>query len=363
MNTNSVISPVTLVFPKILGPRLPGRKRKPELALKLEDLEACLQLLRHRSADHGGRAVLASSIEAYLRCLVTHCAVRIHIPAFADRKWHSPGLVKSLLAPTTRKHIVFVDRQGALWDAICQFLSPVSSASADDKCVSAFAWDLYMLVLATRYKGEAAVSPERFIANAAKLDKSSSISAEGRARLARLVGLLQLFDTGRVAPSLRVRPDVGPHEVSRRIAEILEDAYLLEASQLRRLFGLKQNVTSIRRDLRKLLEFIVRSRSWARGLVSLSSTQLIGGDSGLKVMETLLDMLPVLEGSLSQPVLTRMDTNVDSATTGCVRMIRMISGDFSGEWCYHIEGNEPLEKPNNRIHPTSVRRTAPPPRG
>jgi hypothetical protein len=203
------------------------------------------------------------------------------------------------------------------------------------------------------------VSPERFIANAAKLDKSSSISAEGRARLARLVGLLQLFDTGRAAPSLRVRPDVGPHEVSRRIAEILEDAYLLEASQLRRMFGLKQNVTSIRRDLRKLLEFIAKSRPWDRGLVSLSSTQLIGGDSGLKVMETLVDMLPVLDGSLSQPVLTRIDTNLDFATTGCVRMVRMISGD----WRYLFDGNEPAERVNNQIHPTNVTRTVPPPRG
>ena len=359
MNTNSVISPVTLVFPKLVGPRIPGRKGKPGLALKLEDLEACLQLASGRSADQGGRAVLASSIEAYLRCLLTHCAVSIHIPAFADPKWHSPRIVKSLLVPTTRKHIVFVDRRGALWDATCQFLSPVSQASADDKSLSELAWDLYMLVLATRYKGEAVVSPERFIANAARLDNSPSIPAEGRARLARLVGLLQLFDTGRVAPSFRVRPDVGPQEVSRRIDEILEDAYLLEASQLRRMFGLKQNVTSIRRDLRKLLEFIAKSRSWARGLVSLSSTQLIGGNYGLKVMETLLDMLPVLEGSLSQPVLTRMDTNLDFATAGCVRVVRTISGD----WCYRFEGNEPPDTPNNRIHPTSVRRTAPPPRG
>jgi len=115
-------------------------------------------------------------------------------------------------------------------------------------------------VLAARYKGEAVLSPEQFIAYTTELDESPSTSAEGRARLARLAGLIQLFDTSQTVPSLRVRPDVGPQDVSHRIAEILEDAYLLEASHLRRTFGLKQNIASVRRDLRKLLEFITKNR-------------------------------------------------------------------------------------------------------
>jgi len=346
MNTNNVISPFTLVFPKVLGRRIQSDKRKPVLALTQEDLKACLLLAGQESAGPRSRAILASSTEAYLRRLLAHCAVRIHIPAFAHSKWLSPRSVKRFLAPSVQKHIIFVDRRGKLWDATCEFLAPILSAGSDDGCVSQvfladsddgclsqIAWDMYVLVLAVRYKAEAVVSPDRFIANAARLDKSCSISAEGRARLARLVGLVRLFDIKRVAPSLRLLSDVGPQEVSRRIAEILEDAYLLEASHLRRMFGLKQNVTAIKRDLRKLLDFIVKTRSWARGLVSLSPVPLVGGDSGTKVMDALLGMLPVLQGSVSQPVIACTDMNVDFSTEGCVRVVRMLSGD----WGYLFE--------------------------
>jgi len=332
-NSNSVICPVTLVFPKQPLPDRRGKRRKMTLSFTSADLRACLELTRHTAADPDGRTVLGASIEAYLRRLLTHCAFRIHIPAFAHPAWHPPSLVKSLLAPSTRKHVVFVDRRGVLWDAICEFLLPVWQAADDHRCVSNVAWDLYMLVLATRHKGEVVVSPERFIANVAKLDRSSSMSAEARARLARLAGLFQLFDAERFGPSLRLRAGVGARTVSWRIAEILEDGYLLEASQLRRMFGVKQNVASIKRDLRKLLGFIARSRPWARGLVSLSSIPLTGGDSGLRVLDALLDMLPVMQGSVSQPVLARYDTSLDFATEGCVRMIRKISGD----WVYRIE--------------------------
>lgn len=250
MDTNSVITPTTLVFPKIRG----------KLGLTLVDLEACLQLSKQRQEDEGGRAVLAASIEVYLRYLLTHCAFKIHIPAFVHSEWHSPRLVKSLLSQTTRRRVVFVDRRGSVWGAISEYLSPLSATGADDATVSEVAWDLYMLVLATRHKGEVVVDPDRVIQNAAKLMRLTSISTEGRARLAQLIGLFRLFDAGCVVPSLRVRPTVGSREVTRRIDEILEDAYLLEASQLRRIFGLRQNEARTKRYLRRLLDFIARNR-------------------------------------------------------------------------------------------------------
>jgi hypothetical protein len=323
MDTNSVITPTTLVFPKTRG----------KLGLKLVDLKACLQLSKQQEEEEGSRVVLAASIEVYLRYLLTHSAFKIQIPAFAQSEWHSPHLVKSLLSPTTRRHVVFVDRRGAVWGAVSQYLSPLSAMGGDDAAVSEVAWNLYMLVLATRYKGEVVVDPDRVIQGAAKIMRLASVSAEGRARLAQLIGLFRLFDAGCVVPSLRVRCSVGSREVTRRIDGILEDAYLLEASQLRRIFGLRQNEARTKRYLRRLLDFITRNRSWARGLLSLSSTTLISSDSGNRAMDILCSMLPALEGSMSQPVLVRVDANLNYKKEGCVRLVRGISGD----WVFRFE--------------------------
>jgi hypothetical protein len=195
---------------------------------------------------------------------------------------------------------VFVDRRGAVWGAVSQYLSPLSAMGGDDAAVSEVAWNLYMLVLATRHKGEVVVDPDRVIQGAAKIMRLASVSAEGRARLAQLIGLFRLFDAGCVVPSLRVRCSVGSREVTRRIDGILEDAYLLEASQLRRIFGLRQNEARTKR---------------------------------YRAMDILCSMLPALEGSMSQPVLVRVDANLNYKKEGCVRLVRGISGD----WVFRFE--------------------------
>jgi len=316
-----------------MPPYKPSHGRRPRIGLISIDLEACLQLFRELSADTMARGVLASSMETYLRRLISHCAIKVHVPAFASRAWLSPTEIKRLLAPSLRKYLVFVDNRKALWQAVLKFFSPVMKTVSQTNLnvLSKLTWAFYLLILATRYHGEAVISVKNFLRNAARIDRDASLSSEARARIARLCGVFRLFEPQENVPSLRVRSNAGPNAVSDRINEILEDAYLLEASRLRRFFGINQNVASLKRDLRILLKTICKNRAWAKGLVYLSSTPLLGGDSGKKVLESLIQITPALEPRSSQPVLIPMDVNTYEGIEGIVRMVRAISRDG---WAY-----------------------------
>jgi len=332
MSANHCICPVTIVIQE----GIPSHVRGTRFGFTSKHLKACLQLVREEPANTTARGFLASSIETYLRRLVSHCALKVHVPAFADCAWQSPAEIKRLLAPSLRSHLVFVDNRKALWQAVWEFFSPVTETVSDTNpnVLSQLAWAFYLLVLAARYHGEAVISAKDFLRYAARVDRDASLSSEARARLARMCGVFRLFEPHGTVPSLRVRADAGPNAVTERIDEILEDAYLLDASSLRRFFGIRQNVASLKKDLRMLFSTVCRSRVWAKGLVDLSSTPLLGGDSAKRVLESLVQIIPALEPQSSQPVLIPMDINIHGCVEGTVRMVRDVSRN---EWLYGFE--------------------------
>jgi hypothetical protein len=207
----------------------------------------------------------ARSLELYLRRMLSRCALRIHVPYNSGQDMPKPQQLKPLLAPTIRKTIRFVDRSDRYWNAVVAYLKPLSRALPDDQRVSSLAWHLYLLILATKYDSEVVLPPKTTLTLVNAIESSDGLDSEARARIALVAGLFRSFSRPVEGHTLRFLPNVPTFAISERIAEILEDAYLLEASRLRRLLGVKENITSVQRDLRQLLSFIQKKRSWAKG--------------------------------------------------------------------------------------------------
>jgi len=92
------------------------------------------------------------------------------------------------------------------------------------------------------------------------------LSGEARIRLSLIKGLAVCFERQDGIPALVRRPHLVAG-LSERIDEILEDAYLLEASRIRTFFSPGANWAALRRDLRRVLAWVARNRSWARDAV------------------------------------------------------------------------------------------------
>src|ERR1041384_4680400 len=75
------------------------------------------------------------------------------------------------------------------------------------------------------------------------------VASLARARLATIAGLFSSLRAGQGdIPSLSVIPTGKAGILTERVHELAEDAYLLEASAVRRFLGLGSNIAALRRD-------------------------------------------------------------------------------------------------------------------
>ena len=137
--------------------------------------------------------------------------------------------------------------------------------------------DLYLLTLATKLKSEVLLPPAEALLHLSRIERHNLQNSEARARASVLMGLFNAFECAIEGPVLHYRPRIGKLAITERIDEILQDAYLLDASRLRRFLGVKSNVASVKRDLHKLLSYISSNRRWAKGLFSVGSITVIQG--------------------------------------------------------------------------------------
>lgn len=315
---NNVLSPLTMIL------KMPGYSKRPAFTVSM--IETSLELAGH-SKGETGRTRLADSVEIYIRRMVSHCAVGVHIPYTASEQWLRPRTIKSLLAPSSRKRIQFVDQRHRLWDAVVDYLRPLYESIGANNALELLAWDLYVITLATRYKTEVTLSPERTLLLISELDKLSELNAECRMRLATIAGILNCFEPNTDGPFLRFFPRATEVLIYERLEEIMEDAYYLEASRLRRFLGVKQNVASIKRDLRKVLSHISHKSAWAKGLVGIGSATIMGGKGSAKVLEKLVQLIPSLGSHGQWPVLTDVHVPSLGNQEAYIQIIRGMSGE------------------------------------
>ncbi len=216
------------------------------------------------------------------------------------------------------------------------YLRPVANdvaSTGSSHLLDETAWDLYLLVLATRYSCEAPLSPTDTIVRLDSLIDAYVLSPESKSRLSIIRGLFGLFTDRTDIPGFRYIATKQYPSLRDRIDEIVEDAYLLEASQLRRFLSLKANVVSIKRDLRKLVRFIAKNRPWAKGLLTVGSHIAALPGAPAQVAERLVEIFPGLQGKCSPPLLVEPDQHLASTEAQLAVSARRLPFHSTEDWC------------------------------
>lgn len=252
------------------------------------------------------------SIEAFARHMVASCATKVHMPTLSGHDVPSIVKLKMAVTESLRKRISFTDRTNAIWAAILKYLDPIIRSIGPREyrigpcgndvwdMLDRIAWNLYLLALASRRRTEVVVNLSDQTKAIYELLRKKSMGPEAQARLSNVEGLFRVYDRQYEVPGFRIMASNQGAAVSDRIEEILEDAYLLEASRLRRFLGLKANIASIRRDLRSLTKYIAKNRKWAKGV--LAAVSETGYTPPNDAMEKFLNALPEGNWSTWSPI-------------------------------------------------------------
>lgn len=262
-------------------------------------------------ASDAADLLVQNSLELYVRQMLSTSTLRLEVPVPLLPAALSPKRIKTLLPPSAAQRIKFVDRGGGKWDSVQKYLEPVledvrgMSPSTErerkpESIVRELMGHVYSISLSVSRKAPAIVPPVPMLELVARLEEIS-LSSESRARLSVLRGVAACFERQSEIPALVCKPQLAA-PLSERIDEILEDAYLLEASRLRTFFSPSANWAALRRDLRKTLGWVVRNRGWAKQAVRLGE-QVVTVPGQTSVITDALAEIGLVAGKKSSPVL------------------------------------------------------------
>lgn len=291
---NNVFSPPTFV----IQPTQTGRE--PTLGELLNVLSG--RHSRRQVTEMMLREYISDSFEATFRVMIANCAAKIYLPSYPRSSWAAPANLKSLLSQSLKNRIVFIDRRNRILKSVIAYLQPLNGV-CDNQAIELLSWKLYQLVLATRNNCETFLEPDKVVLEIRKMKETTSLSREGLARLAKLEGIFRCYSLKEDIPAFVFSTTVGRYSMSERIEEILEDAYFLEASFLRRFFSIKSNVAIVKRKLRQLLNAIVKERTWAKGILAVGAQSALIPQKSFEFLEKLVNVIPELNKTKFGPML------------------------------------------------------------
>ena len=198
--------------------------------------------------------------------------------------------------------MIFADRRSSIFNAIVRYLDPIDDSENHSHARDLIIWQMYCLILAVKKGCECPFDVQGLKIAIQTIRSKPKLSGEAKARLACIEGIVNSFEPVQV-PGLRVMLPSNETLLLERVDEILNDAYLLEASFLRRFFGYSANKQAIKRDLSKVLKIITGNRSWARGLVTASRHILNIPIASVQVLDALQSIYEGLPKTASSPVL------------------------------------------------------------
>lgn len=219
----------------------------------------------------------SDAFELHARALVATLSTKLTIPRPHPTLWMQPRRIRATLSPTLRKHTGFADRSENVWKAVQKYFQPIQQAVARPAYLDFIAWPLYLMIVASRSGAGVTFNLDVPRQNFARLE-ARKVKGEAGARLALLESIFSAYTRVEEVPGLSIAPNRNLL-IGERLAEILEDAYLLEASsKLKKFFSIQTNKAALKRDLR-ILTRQLEKRSWARNAVK-GTTQLatLGSD-------------------------------------------------------------------------------------
>ena len=250
------------------------------------------------------KADYTTGAEVMVRAALENCASRLIVPSL-PRAFRGAFKFK-LLSPTSRAHLSIVDRRDTVWHAVRSYLLPIN----EELRVASGRWideeigdDLYHLALATRLRAQVHIDLEFFESLVSSLLHTGGLlpRSEAAARLSLIRGSIAHFRRHESLPGLEI---LGGADVAfrDRMEDILSDAYLRDASRMRRFLSYESNKASVRRDLRQLLRAIVKFKKWAIGVVKVAEHSVILPPSSSDILGTLISEMG-LSGSSPGPVV------------------------------------------------------------
>lgn len=244
------------------------------------------------------RQHFATATEVLARSAVANCASHLVVPRLPRAVAPNGGSYEvGRFSPILRKRIKVLDPRDTVWDAVKAYFGPVISAvRADDEVnVNRVAWYLYLLMLASRSRSQIYLNVPYILTYTDYLiDNLPVRERHAHERLAFVRGAFALFVREDEIPGMVVLADRSV-AFRERLEDILEDAYLLEAATLRRFISFDNNRASIRRDLRRLLGWLVRNRPWAKGVLQVAQQAAA---------------LPSLVGSVAAPLAEMLGVSI-----------------------------------------------------
>ena len=353
---NNLLSEPTLLFVDAKSLLKPSPDGSPNwsgiLGLKLDR--------RHKYATGQSLENVTAGLELYIRRMLEACAHSVRVPAYGGAMWASPRRLKSPLCASSKRRLKFVDRRHSVWTAIYHYLHPVSQEIAETSSQNQIrrpfkisvledvAWGLYMLALATRDHCDVRLDPKTVILSIDCI-ADGPLSSESRTRLSTIRGIFGLFSHVWDVPGFRciALPGVTLRD---RIDDIMEDAYFLEASRLRRFLGVRANVVSVKRDLGKLLRFIVRSRPWAKGVLQAVASAVPLPKTPSEISAKLLDIVPDLQVDGSAPLLVEPNPHGSNMQGHIIVTSRREAFSSSESWDVTILPLGPLGRSTQQQH-------------
>jgi len=251
-----------------------------------------------------GEKLSIYSIEINLRQMISNCAHRIFTPVIYKKYIQ----LKNLMPPSIRKKIIFIDKRDTIWHAVIKYLQPIYECLPTDSSNADFlSWYLYCLILATKKGAELPFNSEHFEDVTYCIREQNNLSREANARLCNIEGVFKMFSISDSISSFKILPRIDRFSISERIEEIISDAYLLEASYLRRFLSISSNKAAIKRDLTKIIRFILGNRKWAKKILTEIPQNLLLSSSNIGLLERLTEILPEISKSNPSVLLPSLE--------------------------------------------------------
>ena len=256
---------------------------------------------------------LRPGLDLLIGTLVRNAACKIYVPY--PRSESGPSITGSLneYPPGIQSRIEIVDKEGADYGRIKDYLKPVHDELEDPSQILAYndiVNFLYKLLLGSKFHAEADVSNSKLIGRFIQMLGDQVHSREAKSRLDQLLGIYSGYlrplriDTFTLLP-MATEPSMYPD-----LADFLNEAEVIELSETRFLAGIpdqaKAALIKMREDIRRLLAGKKYS-AMIRGATEL--IQIRGATKGVRIRNTdhLIDAFEELHSPEYAPPLVDLD--------------------------------------------------------
>lgn len=287
-----------------------------------------------------GATLVGDAFETYVLEMVANCASKLYLPHFKPSQLSLTGINKRNITKTLQSKISFLDTRQSLLLAIMRYLKPViikNTSPAGEYETRQLVWNLYLLILGARTHSEVVVSPKEQLQIIQSIKTESTLSSEAKARLAVIEGVYRSYSKPEKIPGFKFYPS--GQSLYERLEDIVDDANLMEASTIRRLFSLRSNYAKLRKSLRQLTNFIATHSAWAKGIVK--AAEFTGYIPSGNPLNELIDSIPLRSAIDIGPICLDpvvYKQNITSCGRNLVEFY--LTPDISGEHFFDVQYTE-----------------------